>query len=198
MMYYSSNFPPPYSATFGSGGGESSRSNSRRSSIFTPSPSLPAPALHQVPAVTTVVVSHIGEAQGLVEVEDDEELKSSFWTHFYTLDALQSTISHRLSTTAAGRPPSVPSHQRQQHDLCSRPSPRQKWTSSKTRPRTGMTRRALPNRSRSISTFSSTLPFASIPSPSSSRSGSGSATTSSNASSRRDRARTARQQSIVQ
>ncbi|KAG0043606.1 hypothetical protein BGZ90_009030, partial [Linnemannia elongata] len=69
MMYYSSNYPFPYGATFGSGGGESSRSNSRRSSIFMPSPSPPAPVLDQVAAAaaTTAVVSHISETQGLVE-----------------------------------------------------------------------------------------------------------------------------------
>ncbi|KAG9066412.1 alpha 1,2-mannosyltransferase 2.4.1 [Linnemannia hyalina] len=199
MMYYSSNYPPPYSATFGSGGGESSRSNSRRSSIFTPSPSPPVPILGQVAAAAaTAVVSHISEPQGLVEVDEKEDEKSPFWTHFYTLDALKSTIIHRISTTATGRLPSVPSHQQQQHGLCSRPSPRQTWTSNKTRSRTRMTRRALSNRSLSISTSFSTLPSASIPSPSSSRSVSVSATTCSTASSRRQRARAARQKSLVQ
>ncbi|KAF9119968.1 hypothetical protein BGX30_003478 [Mortierella sp. GBA39] len=71
MMYYSSNYPLPYSATFGSRGGESSRSNSRRSSIFTPSPSPPVPVLGQVAAATTVVISHISESQG--QLEDDKE-----------------------------------------------------------------------------------------------------------------------------
>ncbi|KAF9547577.1 hypothetical protein EC957_008233 [Mortierella hygrophila] len=106
MMYYSSNYPPPYSATFGSGGGESSRSNSRRSSIFTPSPSPPVQVLGQVAAATTVAINHISKPQGQVEVDDKEDEKSPFWTHFYTLDALQSTISHRISTAAARRPPS--------------------------------------------------------------------------------------------
>ncbi|KAG0286520.1 hypothetical protein BGZ96_009382 [Linnemannia gamsii] len=96
MMYSSSNYPPPYSAMFGSGGGESSRSTSRRSSIFNPTPSPPALVSYQI-APTTIVVNHTKGKQGLTELEE-EEAELPFWAHFYTLDALQSTICHRLAT----------------------------------------------------------------------------------------------------
>ncbi|KAF8946847.1 hypothetical protein BGZ47_011165 [Haplosporangium gracile] len=98
MMYYSSNYPSPYSATFGSGGGESSRSNSRRSSIFAPSPSPPAPVSDAIAPATTIVVSHAKATQGLAGIGEEEERESPFWAHFYTLDA---TFPIRSLTPAA-------------------------------------------------------------------------------------------------
>ncbi|KAF9147679.1 hypothetical protein BG015_010645 [Linnemannia schmuckeri] len=71
MMYYSSNYPLPLSATFGSSGGESSRSNSRRSSIFAPSPSPPAPASDVIAPATTIVT--ISRQQGTSTNWDDKE-----------------------------------------------------------------------------------------------------------------------------
>jgi hypothetical protein len=84
MMYYSTNCSPPYST---GGGGESSRSNSRRSSIFAPSPSPPIP-------VSTGI--HIAPA----EKSGESEVEEQFWPHFYSLDALQFTICQRLFTAS--------------------------------------------------------------------------------------------------
>ncbi|KAG0217486.1 hypothetical protein BGX33_010377 [Mortierella sp. NVP41] len=119
MMYYSNNYPPP--SIGGGGGGESSRPNSRRSSFFSPSSSLPTQA---TPSTTANASDSIEEDKetgyGLTEEED-----LPFWTHFYSLDALQSTLCQRLShTTYPGTRP--PHHQHQHHPQCSQSSLRQK------------------------------------------------------------------------
>jgi hypothetical protein len=202
MYYYSSNYPP--------GGGESSRSNSRRSSVFAPSPSPLASVSDQIALATTTVVNHTNENQGLTEVEEEEEeAELPFWTHFYTLDALQSTICHRLAAaTATGKPPTFPSPQQKSHGPCSRPLPRQKQDRAKARRQIRTARRgAILNRSPSMPSPSSTSTSASISSPSSSSgsvstsivsASSTSSTTRSTSSPRRRRARATRHQHLLQ
>lgn len=204
MMYYSSNYPPPYSATFGSGGGESSRSTSRRCSIITSTPSPPTLVSDQIALTTTIVVNHTKGKQGLTEVEE-EEAELPFWTHFYTWDALQSTICQRLAS-ATRTPPTFLSNQQKSRELCSRSSFCQKQDRHKARRQIKTTRRAILNRPPSRSSPYSTLPSASTSSPSSSSSVSAFiisvpttiSTTRSNFSPRRRRARATRQQLLLQ
>ncbi|KAK3827043.1 MAG: hypothetical protein J3R72DRAFT_479211, partial [Linnemannia gamsii] len=164
MMYYSTNYPPPYNT----GGGESSRSNSRRSSIFAPSPSSPAPTTTAHVATRgeldrEVERSELAEEKEVVGAKEEEDLP--LWAHFYSLDALQSIICQRLFSASLAQQ----QQHRQSYGQCTRSLFHPKQTRTSKRKVQRLSRMIL---SRRISAFgsssNSSSPSTNSPSPSAS------------------------------